>query len=224
MRDLSAKNVSSWTNTGNCDEIHEIAALGKLAYVWPMNEGIEAFQGTLTKTGSGSTATYNYTYVQSGQMVPTPVFNPCPLPLGSDPPAGCTGTYPNFPNAGTALGGTIGIAYTDVTSPTASLWAIVPQASEGRWGLLYGYSANTTTGGLTYWWDSHNSMTNCSPHPSATGWITTSFTEPTVANGAAYVPAVCVVGSGGPYIGCEAAIEASAPVASGVLVFSSCPE
>lgn len=216
-------DVTNWTNTGNCDEIHEIAALGRLAYVWPMNEGLEAFQGTLTETGSGSTATYNYTYVQPGQTVPTPVFNPCPLPLGSDPPAGCTGTYPNFPNVGTALGGTMAIAYTDVTSPTASLWAIVPEPNEARWGLLYGYSLNTTTGGLTYWWDSHgSSMTNCTGHPTVGGWLATSFTEPTVANGVAYVPAACVVTSGGPYTGCEKV--PSTNIASGVLAFSACPE
>jgi len=66
-------NVSSWTNTGTCDEIHEVAVLGNLAYVWPMNESVEAFKGTTTKTGSGSTATYNYTFLQTGQTVPTEV-------------------------------------------------------------------------------------------------------------------------------------------------------
>lgn len=115
------------------------------------------------------------------------------------------------------------IAYTDVTSPTASLWAIVPEPNEARWGLLYGYSLNTTTGGLTYWWDSHgSSMTNCTGHPTVGGWLATSFTEPTVANGVAYVPAACVVTSGGPYTGCEKV--PSTNIASGVLAFGACPE
>jgi len=117
----------------------------------------------------------------------------------------------------------MGIAYIGSPSPAATLWSIVPEPSKGRWGTLYGYGVNLSTGGLNYWWDSGTiGLANCPTHPTATGWLTTSFTEPTVANGAAYVPTACVVTSGGPYAGCEAAVRAKAPVASGVLAFSAC--
>jgi hypothetical protein len=71
---------------------------------------------------------------------------------------------------------------------------------------------------VTHIWDSGTGH-NCSS-PPATGWFTTSFTEPTLANGAAYVPTVCAVTDGNQYQTCASAGSAAA---SGVLVFGTCP-
>jgi hypothetical protein len=68
-------------------------------------------------------------------------------------------------------------------------------------------------------WDSDTGH-NCSS-PPATGWFTTSFTEPTLANGAAYVPSVCVVTDGTQDSSCTTV--ASSGIASGILVFATCP-
>jgi hypothetical protein len=84
---------------------------------------------------------------------------------------------------------------------------------------LYAYTIGSG-GTLTHIWDTGTGH-NCSS-PPATAWFTTSFTEPTLANGAAYVPAVCAVTDGNQYQDCAAAAAASA-AASGVLVFTTCP-
>ena len=62
---------------------------------------------------------------------------------------------------------------------------------------------------------------NCAS-PPADGWIATAFTEPTLANGVAYVPSLCVVkGTSTQYKNCVSV--PSAHIASGVLAFSACP-
>jgi hypothetical protein len=75
-------------------------------------------------------------------------------------------------------------------SGTASLWAIAvdPYIGGGTWGWLYGYTLNVSSGALTYWWDSSSGLNNCNQSSKADGWLATAFTEPTLANGAAYVP------------------------------------
>jgi hypothetical protein len=63
---------------------------------------------------------------------------------------------------------------------------------------------------------------NCNQNSKADGWLATAFTEPTLANGAAYVPAACVVtGTPSTYQNCLQVPNAN--IASGILVFSSCP-
>ena len=65
----------------------------------------------------------------------------------------------------------------------------------GNWGWLYAYAIESTVGqqSLTYLWDSGTGLNNCSLNSKAEGWSATAFTERTLANGAAYVPSVCVV-------------------------------
>jgi hypothetical protein len=63
-------------------------------------------------------------------------------------------------------------------------------------------------------------MGNCG-NTSANGWLATAFTEPTLANGAAYVPSVCVVtGTSNTYQNCGQV--PATKIASGILVFSAC--
>ena len=214
-------NGSPWTNNGTaCDEIHEIAFLNNLAIVWPLNEAIEAYSGTLTKTGTGGSATYNY------QFNTTPSLNPCPAPYTSLP-IQCTGTNPNFPGAGTgAPVGAMAIASTPGSGgvPTATLWGITTEPSKGTWGWLYAYGVDSTPASpsITYLWDSGTGLNNCSLNSKAYGWIATSFTEPTLAAGAAYVPTICAVtGTSTQYSGCGQV--PSSHIASGVLVFKACP-
>jgi hypothetical protein len=40
---------------------------------------------------------------------------------------------------------------------------------------------------------SSSGLNNCNQSSKADGWLATAFTEPTLANGAAYVPSACVV-------------------------------
>jgi len=73
-----------------------------------------------------------------------------------------------------------------------------------------------------YLWDSGTGLANCSSSPPANGWLATAFTEPTLANDAAYVPSVCVVtGTSTKYKNCLKV--PSGNIASGILVFSTCP-
>jgi hypothetical protein len=212
-------NPSNWTNNGaSCDEIHEIAFLYNLAIVWPANESVEAFQGALSQpNGSG---TYNYKFNT------TAVVNPCMAPFTSmNLPPDCKTLDLKFPGAGTGgQAGAMAIASTPNGSgvPTATLWAIVTEPGEGNWGWLYAYGVDSTVGSASigYLWDSGTAPNNCT-NPPANGWIATAFTEPTVANGAAYVPSVCVVKTGGPYLNCGKVPPAN--IASGILVFSACP-
>jgi hypothetical protein len=207
-----------WTNNNtSCDEIHEIAFLDNLAFVWPLNESVEAFAGAATP----GTGTYNY------QFNTTAVINPCPAPFTSLP-SQCTGVGGplQFPGAGT--GGSVGAMAIASEStddgPIATLWAITPEPGEGVWGWLFAYGIDSTVGSqsLTYLWDSGTGLKNCSSSPPADGWLATSFTEPTLANGAAYVPSVCVVtGTSTQYVNCSKV--PSAHIASGILVFSTCP-
>lgn len=201
-----------WTyTTANCDEVHELAFWNDLLFVWPINESVEVFQGNYTST--------SYSFGTS------PTFDPC-LTTGN-----CSGSpNPPFPRASPlSEGGVMALAVG--SSSTATLWGLVPRKNTAStpsyvWGALYAYTITPgtpgpppTTATLTYIWDS-NTGQNCSS-PPATGWFTTSFTEPTLANGAAYVPAVCAVTDNNQYQNCGAV--GTGAVASGILVFSACP-
>jgi hypothetical protein len=108
-------------------------------------------------------------------------------------------------------------------SDEASLWAIAvdPNLTTGTWGWLYAYQIDITNGALTYWWDSSVGTSFCGV-TSATGWVATAFTEPTLANGTAYVPSICAVtGGAGPSPNCDQV--PSGNIESGILVFSTCP-
>ena len=203
-----------WTNNGtSCDEIHEIAFLDNLAFVWPLNESVEAFAGVATP----GTGTYNYRFNT------TAVINPCPAPF-TGLPTNCTGAHPQFPGTGGSVGAMAIASESTGDGPIATLWAITPEPSEGVWGWLYAYGIDSTVGSqsLSYIWDSGTGLKNCSSSPPADGWLATSFTEPTLANGAAYVPSVCVVtGTSTQYVNCSKV--PSAHIASGILVFSACP-
>jgi hypothetical protein len=200
----------NWTNNGkSCDEIHEIAFTNNLAIIWPFNESVEMFQGSLTSGGGG----YQYKFGT------TPAFNPCNL--SGSLPAECTGTHPQFPGGG--QGGALGAMAIASTPGGATLWAITPEPGEVGWGWLYAYSINASPPSLTYWWDSGTGLSNCNSSPPANGWLATSFTEPTLANGAVYVPTSCVLTNGqGPYVNCLTAQKNTTDIASGILVFSTC--
>ena len=196
---------STWTYSGPaCDGIYELAFWNDLLFVWPKAESVEAFQGTYTS------ASYSFGT--------TPSFDPCTGGSGN-----CQGAAPPFPRSNPSSRGAAFALAVD-SSGDGTLWGIVPRQNtastpSNAWGWLYAYSIGSG-GALTYLW---NNVTghNCSS-PPATGWFTTSFAEPTLANGAAYVPTVCAVTDGNQYHTCADAAAASA-VASGVLVFSACP-
>ncbi len=186
-----------------CDEIHELAWFNDLMFVWPVNESVEVFQGSLTNSNN----TYSFGT--------TPVYDPC-LTSGN-----CTGTTPPFPPSNQNSEGP-GMALAADSSNDATLWAIVPQhnsAGATTAGTLYAYTVNSN-GSLTHIWDNVTGH-NCSS-PPATGWLVPSFTEPTLANGAVYVPTYCSVTNGGHYATCSAAASAGG-VASGIIVFTTCP-
>jgi hypothetical protein len=210
-----ATDAPYWTNNNaSCDEIHEIALLAlsaypavQFAFVWPMNESVEVFRGNAGTSGTG----YSY-YMGSA-------FNPCPLGYATLP-EDCQGSNPQFPGANSTVQG----AAMAIASGTndATLWAITPDPSvvPGTWGWLYAYTINPEYGTLYHLWDSGTGMGNCS-NTSANGWLATAFTEPTLANGAAYVPSVCVVkGTTETYGNCGQVPAAN--IASGILVFSAC--
>jgi hypothetical protein len=126
---------SPWTNNNvSCDEIHEIAFFNNLAFVWPLNESVEAFQGTATP----GTGTYRYRFDT------TAVINPCPAPF-TGLPTECTGVHPQFPGANAGgMVGAMAIASTPGPDPTGTLWAITPEPGEGGWGWLYAYAIDST--------------------------------------------------------------------------------
>jgi len=194
------------TYSGACDEIHELAWFNDLLFVWPVNEAVEVFKGSF----SNSNNTYSFPT--------TPTYDPCKTANN------CSGvTHPPFPAANVnSEGPGMALAANSPTDPTSiTLWGVVPQGnSVGAylWGTLYAYTVNSDAS-LTHIWDNVTGH-NCSS-PPATGFFTPSFTEPTLANGAAYVPAVCVVTNGTPYQKCSAV--PSTVIASGVLVYSTCP-
>jgi hypothetical protein len=193
-----------WTyTTTSCDEVHELAfwPANDLLFVWPINESVEVFQGTYSST--------SYSFGTS------PAFDPC-LTSGN-----CTGEAPLFPRSQpNSEGGVMALAVD--SGGAGTLWGLVPRQNAATpasdvWGWLYAYTI-ATDGTLTHVWDSGTGH-NCSS-PPATGWFTTSFTEPTLANGAAYVPSVCAVTDGNQYQYCGAV--PSGAVASGILVFGTC--
>jgi len=194
-----------WTyTTTSCDEVHELAfwPANDLLFVWPINESVEVFQGSYSST--------------SYSFGTTPAFDPC-LTAGN-----CTGTAPLFPRSQpNSEGGAMALAVDSAGAGT--LWGLIPRQNTATptpsyvWGWLYAYTI-ATDGTLTHIWDSGTGH-NCSS-PPATGWFTTSFTEPTLANGAAYVPSVCAVTDGNQYQYCGAV--PSGAVASGILVFGTC--
>jgi len=189
----------------SCDEVHELAfwAANDLLFVWPIAESVEVFQGAYSST--------SYSFGTS------PAFDPCTTA------GNCTGEAPPFPRSQpNSEGGVMALAVDSAGDGT--LWGLVPRQNSATppsylWGWLDAYSISSD-GTLTHIWDSVTGH-NCTS-PPATGWFTTSFTEPTLANGAAYVPAVCAVTDGNQYQTCAAAAAASA-AASGILVFSTCP-
>jgi hypothetical protein len=208
-----ATGAPYWTNTGaSCDEIHEIALLAlsayslQFAFVWPVNESVEVFSGHPGTTGSG----YNYSLGRA--------FNPCPLGYTSLP-GDCQGSNPSYPGAGQG----VAEAAMAIASGTndATLWAIAVDPNVGgTWGWLYAYTIDIADGFLFHLWDSGTGMGNCG-NTSANGWLASAFTEPTLANGAAYVPSVCVVkGTSASYQNCGQV--PAADIASGILVFSAC--
>jgi hypothetical protein len=202
-----------------CDEIHELAWFNytgnatpsqndDLLFVWPVNETVEVFQGTL----SGNSYSFGI----------SPVFDPC-----AKDPSQCAGTNPPFPPAAQqSVGGAMAIAANGINA--ATLWAVVPilntaQSPSSTWGTLYAYTVSSD-GSLNHIWDNVTAANKCSspPAPNVTGWYTPSFTEPTLANGAVYVPTVCAVTNGLQYSGCPAVPTGS--VGSGVLVFTACSQ
>jgi hypothetical protein len=196
-----------------CDEVHELAWFNDLLAVWPSAESVEIFQGTLNTNGTG------YTFGS------TPAFDPCVASSQNS----CNGTLaaPPFPPSSSASAGAAMAFAADnsVNPPPATLWAIVPRANSagaGEWGELYAYGVTFQNGSnpasLSYLWDSV-SQQHCS-NPPATGWFATSFTEPTVATGAAYVPTTCVTTSTTSYNACVNVPQGS--VSSGVLRFAAC--
>lgn len=210
-----ASDGSPWTNgNGTCDEIHEIALLAladnpiQLAFVWPVNESVEVFAGNVGVTSTG----YNYT------LSTEPQFNPCPI-FGYTLPEDCQGSNPLYP--GSLQGGAGGAMAIASAGTEATLWAITPDPNVGgTWGWLYAYTIDIPDEFLIHDWDSGTGMGNCG-NASANGWVATAFTEPTLANGAAYVPTVCVVtGTSMGYQNCLQVPPAN--IASGILVFSAC--
>ncbi len=210
-----ASDGSPWTNNnGTCDEIHEIALVAiadfpNLAIIWPVNESVKIYKGQGGTTGSG----YQYRFGTG------PSFNPCPPPF-SDLPASCTGADPLYPGAGGGLQGAA-MAIASGSGDDATLWAITPDPNVGgTWGWLYAYTINVEFGDLFHLWDSGTGIANCG-NTSAAGWLATSFTEPTLANGSVYVPSECAVaGTTQPYQNCGQV--PSANIQSGILVFSAC--
>jgi hypothetical protein len=232
----------SWTSgsvgslSGNpCDEVHELAwfstpvtggGFADLMFVWPSNEAVENFKGTLPN----SNKTYSFGT--------SPQFDPC-LTTGN-----CTGTLPPFPAADqNSAGAPMAVAAN--TSPTpavATLWAVVPRQAN-LLGALYGYTVNadntsSSFGNLTRVWSWDNGTTThaCSSNPAGiTGWWGPTFTEPTLADnqqnqgtgstGAVYVPTICAETDNHQtsHTGCHNAAQNGATLVSGVLVFTTFP-
>jgi hypothetical protein len=199
-----------------CDELFELAWFNytakasppqnsDLLIAWPVKESVEVFQGTLSNN--------NYSFGT------TPVFDPCAINSRL-----CGGANPPFPHpAGGSSGAAMAVAANGVNA--ATLWAVVPtnnSASSRVWGALYAYTVNPD-GSLNHVWDNRTATHKCSipPAPTVTGWFVPSFTEPTAANGAVYVPSVCAVTDGKAYSGCNTVPAGS--VQSGILVFTTCP-
>jgi hypothetical protein len=209
-------NETTWTHTTTspCDEVHQMAFWNDLLVVWPVNESPMIYKGTFTTT---PTTTYTFP-VNSTTGNGSPTFDPCTY-YGSSK---CTANN-NFPPSNVNSPGSVQMAIAANGTTAATLWAIVPQsnsAGSNIWGSLYAYQLSTSTPQLTYKWDSYNSQ-NCSS-PPATGWYTTAFTEPTLANGAAYVPTTCAIKNGNAYSDCVTAGGVSGAIESGIIVFSTC--
>ncbi|MGA2590580.1 MAG: hypothetical protein ABSH32_11730 [Bryobacteraceae bacterium] len=188
-----------------------------LLVVWPINESVEVYKGTFA-----TSPTTSYTFPVSGTTgngIPT--FDPCLT-------SGNCGQFLNFPPANVHSAGGTPMAIAANGTTAATLWGIVPQPNLATsptsyiWGTLYAYQISTTSPQLTYEWDSYNHQ-HCSSAP-ATGWYATSFTEPTLANGAAYVPTVCTIKNGNTYSNCPTAGGVTGAIESGIIVFSTCPE
>jgi hypothetical protein len=205
-----------------CHEVHSIPWFNDLAVVWPTSEQVELFQGTLTSAPhlGGGTLT-SYSFGNTG-----PAFDPCQVL-----PSNCTGNPPPFPAAsGNSKGGLMAIAASN-QAPPATLWAVVPQLNQQSGqplGSLFAYQITfqnpPTPASLTnfYSWTSGAKACKNDTAP-LNAWFTPAFTEPTLANGAVYVPTLCGVTATDPnyptYNGCG---DVPAPV-SGILVFSTCP-
>jgi hypothetical protein len=195
---------ATWTYSGTaCDGIYELAFWSDLLFVWPKAESVEVFQGTYSST--------------SYSFGTTPAFDPCAIMSGN-----CSGVTPPFPRSDPSSRGAAMSLAVD-SSGDGTLWGIVSRQNSASipsnaWGWLYAYTIGSG-GTLTPVWNNATGH-NCSS-PPATGWFTTSFTEATLANGAAYVPTVCAVTDGNQYTQCSSV--AGGAIASGVLVFATCP-
>lgn len=207
---LDQNNTGELIRSGACDEVHELTWNNDLLFVLPSNESLEVFQGHYTPATRTTPANYTFGTV--------PAYDPCP--------AGCTGSNPPFPPSDpNSAGGAMAVA---AWGTAASLWTIVPQVinSASNVGTLYAYAASSAN--LSHLWDTLNPPAACKS-PAASGWVPTAFTEPTLAEnqqtatayGAVYVPTVCAI-TNPLYTDCATAAQNHA-VASGVLVFTSCP-
>jgi hypothetical protein len=212
------------TSTNGCDEIHEIAydAHDNLIFIWPSNETVMAYKGTFTV---GTPTTYNF--YQQGTT----------NPLRIDPCSGATHCT-NFPAADiNSAGGAMSLATdgatttsTCTTLPCIELFSIVPKANSqsALVGRLYAYNV-ASSGTLTYLYSNPATVSACTGGPTVKSWLTTSFTQPTLADnstqtttyGAVYVPTVCSITNTTDYSGCQAA--PSSAVQNGILVFTNCP-
>jgi hypothetical protein len=214
-----------------CDEIHELAWNNDLFFVYPAGESLEVFQGTYS---AGPPVQYT--------VGTTPAFDPCDITCNCSKTAGCTAAPPFPQSTAASAGGAMALAADNTTvtatCPTPScvtLWNIVPLAntagSQG-WGALYSYNVTSTpTPTLTHSWDSLSPASHKCTNAPASGWFTTAFTEPTLADnqqsatsyGAVYIPTVCATTNtdGTKYASCTKVPAAS--IASGVLVYTNCP-
>jgi hypothetical protein len=206
---------SPWTNNNvACDEIHEIAFFNNLAFVWPLNESVEAFQGTATP----GTGTYQY------QFDTTAVINPCHAPF-TGLPTKCTGVHPQFPGANAGgMVGAMAIASAPGPDPTGTLWAIAPEPGEGGWGWFYAYAIDSTLGSqnLTYLWGSGTGLANCSSSPPCERMARHRLHRAhTRERRGLRDIRLLVTGTSTQYKNCLKV--PSGNIASGILVFSTCP-
>jgi hypothetical protein len=144
---------------------------------------------------------------------------------------------PFLASAGNSKGGLLAMAgdmstETDscTSPPCATVWAIAPQPSSvsggSALGALFGYSitfGSVSLSNIYYWITNTDNSTHCSSPPIA-AWFPPAFAEPTLANGAVYVPTLCAVtGDTGTYGSCtDFSTNDSSKLKSGMLQFGPC--
>ena len=158
---------SHFTDT-DCDQIMGLAWWNNNLFIWPENETVLGFKGTV---GTGGVS---YTFG-------TTPYDPCSGSL----------TCTNFPANYTGGWAAMGIAG-NASASKGTLWATVADATTGNGGL-WGYNIISSTLSLSNIFTPTISSTNAAnctglPFNLPATWRMSAFAEPTTVNGKIYVP------------------------------------